>query len=111
MAIPLAGYINLQEIDDVVDEVERTMPDVAWVRYKIGNDFYGDPAIFFRIVLTDEACKADALSPSSHRVEEAIEGSLQPYQRWGLYPFFNFRSRSEQTGDEDPAWQPHAVSR
>ena len=111
MAIPVAGYINLQEIDDVVDEVERTMPDVAWVRYKIGNDFYGDPAIFFRIVLTDEACKADVLYPSSQRVSEAIESRILPYQRWGLYPFFNFRSLSEQQVDEDPAWQPHAVAR
>jgi len=46
------------EIRAAIDEVERNLaPDVVRIRYDIGEDWSGQWAIFFRIVLTDEAAR------------------------------------------------------
>ena len=46
------------EIQAAINEVERNLaPDVVRIRYDIGEDWSGQWAIFFRIVLTDEAAR------------------------------------------------------
>jgi hypothetical protein len=108
----MAGYANLQEIDDVVDEVPALLaPDVIFVGYSVANDWTGRPSLFFRVVLSDEASQPDRLLESGDRVESLLEARLQPYQRWGLYPYFDYRSQSEQIALRDPAWEYHGVSR
>ena len=32
-------------------------PDVVRIRFNVGEDWTGDPALFFRVVLTDKASK------------------------------------------------------
>ena len=46
------------EIGIAVTEVVRLLsPDVVRIRYDIGEDWSGQWAIFFRVVLTDDATK------------------------------------------------------
>ena len=100
------SYLDEWEIASVADEVTSQLaPDVIFVGYRIGQDSVGDPAIFFRVVMSDEACLPNRILDAAKRLEEALEGRLQPYQRWGLYPYFRYRSASEQAEDGDPAWQ------
>ena len=111
MATVLPNFVNQQEIEDVVNEVPKLLaPDVLYMRYSVHNDSDGDPAIYFRVVLSDEACQPGVLLKTTDKVRAAVLDRLQPYQRWGLYPYFSVRSLSEQVGDEDPAWQPHAIT-
>ena len=46
------------EIDTAIQRVRQSIgPDVVRIRYEIGEDWSGQWAIFFRIVLTDEAAR------------------------------------------------------
>ena len=51
-----AGVARETEIAEAVAEVERSLtPDVVHIRYEIGTDWSGDWAVFFRVLLSDEA--------------------------------------------------------
>jgi hypothetical protein len=72
-------------------------PGVVNLRYTIDNDWSGDPAIFFWITLSDDAARPPILSQTSRRIMDFIAQQLDPVGQWGLIPYFNFRSHSEQT--------------
>ena len=69
---------------------------VVNLRYTFDDDWSGDPAIFFWITLSDEAARRAVLSQNSRRITEFITQRLDPIGQWGLIPYFNFRSQSEQ---------------
>lgn len=69
---------------------------VVNLRYTIENDWSGDPAIFFWITLSDEASHPAILSQTTRRVTNFVTQELDPAGQWGLIPYFNFRSQSEQ---------------
>ena len=69
---------------------------VVNLRYTVENDWTGDPAIFFWITLSDEAAGRAVLSQTSRRIMDFITQRLDPAGQWGLIPYFNFRSQSEQ---------------
>ena len=71
-------------------------PGVVNLRYTFDDDWSGDPAIFFWITLSDEASRRAVLSQNSRRITEFITQRLDPVGQWGLIPYFNFRSQSEQ---------------
>jgi hypothetical protein len=52
--------------------------EVAHVAYLLGNDSTDDPAIFFRIVLTDAASRKDRLPDVTGRVSSALFDSIRP---------------------------------
>jgi hypothetical protein len=71
-------------------------PGVVNPRYTVDNDWTGDPAIFFWITLSDDAARRDGLSQTSRRIMDFFTQRLNPIGEWGLIPYFNFRSQSEQ---------------
>jgi len=91
------------EIEAAIHEVERNLaPDVVRIRYEIGEDWSGQWAIFFRIVLTDEAAR--------HRLREVADKVVWGLARqldfpaMGVWAYHNFRSVSEQEALQEPAW-------
>jgi hypothetical protein len=66
------------------------------LRYTLDNDWSGDPAIFFWITLSDEAARRPILPQTSRRIMDFITQRIDPVAQWGLIPYFNFRSQSEQ---------------
>ncbi|MCB9385342.1 MAG: hypothetical protein H6509_12075 [Bryobacterales bacterium] len=73
------------------------------IRYSIGDDWSGDPAIFFRVVLSDEAQQQRELLPLTEQVRAAILDEVQPYEKdCSLY--FNYRTLSDQQELRDKAW-------
>src|SRR6266852_4690807 len=83
------------EIDAAVAAVVSELaPDVVRIRYNIGEDHTGDPSIFFRIVLSDNATTPRRFRKTTRDVEARLEERVDPDQ-FGLFPYFNFRSRSE----------------
>lgn len=71
-------------------------PGVVNLRYTLDEDWSGDPAIFFWITLSDEAAHPKTLSQTTRRIVSRITQQLDPAGQWGLIPYFNFRSQSEQ---------------
>jgi len=81
-------------------------PDVVRVRLSIGQDWSGDPAVYFRVTLSDEASQGDRLAD----VTGFVSGKL--FDELGLsdldhIPYFKFRSQSEQAS----SMTLHGISR
>ena len=98
--------MNQAQLAQSVNAVIRSLnpQEVAHVAYSIGHDSTDDPAIFFRIVLTDAASREDHLADVTGRVEGTLIDSIRPIENWGLTPYFSFRSFSEQRIRNDPDW-------
>jgi len=91
------------EIQAAIDDVERNLgPDVVRIRYEIGEDWSGQWAIFFRIVLTDEAARR-RLREVATKVVWGLAQRLD-FPTMGVFPYHNFRSVSEQESLQEPAW-------
>jgi hypothetical protein len=90
------GVVQPTELVKHLDALTPFPPGVVNLRYTLENDWSGDPAIFFWITLSDEAARRAVLSQTSRRIMDFITQRLDPVGQWGLVPYFNFRSQSEQ---------------
>jgi hypothetical protein len=91
------------KIETEVREVEAALyPDVARIRYEIGEDWSGQWAIFFRVVLSDDAAK-HRLRETARKVESRLAEGLD-FQELGVFAYHNFRSESEQAALREEAW-------
>jgi hypothetical protein len=106
MAMLPLRFVRQEELDQEVKKCVDKLPaeEVVRVRYSLGEDWSGDPAIYFRIVLTDEASREERLGDVTHGIRQTIDGELRPYQNWGLLPYFSFRSASEQAVRHEAEW-------
>lgn len=105
MAATIGGYVDHGQIAAEVDRVRPLLgPDVVRMKHTVGFDSGDDPAIYFRIVITDLASREEVLGLVTGRIEQTLWNELQPYERWGLFPHFSFRSESEQAKMSDSAW-------
>src|SRR5437660_10996284 len=83
------------EIQAAISQVESSLaPDVVRIRYEIGEDWSGEWAIFFRIVLSDDAAK-NRLLEVRKKVVWGLD-QLLDYPGLGAFPYHNFRSTSDQ---------------
>ena len=91
------------EINAAVSEVVRLLaPDVVHIRYDIARDWSGDWAIFFRVLLSDEA-GAQRLRDVATKVVARLANHLD-FGALGLLAYHNFRSESEQSVLREEAW-------
>lgn len=84
---------------ELIERLNSLTPMPAGVvnmRYTIENDWSGDPAIFFWITLSDATADRAVLPKTTKHIIEFITKRVDPAGRWGLIPYFNFRSQSEQ---------------
>jgi hypothetical protein len=75
---------------------QQLAPDVVNIIPTLGNDWSGAPAVFFMVILADAASRRDQLLRVTNRVSSFIVQQVQPLEQWGVLPYFNFRSQSEQ---------------
>lgn len=98
-----AAITRQKHIDAAVNQVATELaPDVVRIRYDIGEDWSGQWAIFFRIVLTDEAAKR-RLRDIATRVVGGLANRLD-FPGMVVFPYHNFRSVSEQAKLQEEAW-------
>ena|SRR5579862_5471331 len=91
------------EIEQAIARVQQAIgPDVVRIRYQIGEDWSDQWAIFFRIVLADDAAR-HRLRDVTARVVEGLAEQLD-FPGLGVFPYHNFRSLSEQEMLREPAW-------
>ena len=100
------GFVHQNQLDREVEKsvAKLSTLEVVRVRHSIGVDSTGEPSIFFRIVLTDSASKADRLAEVTDRIAGTLFDRLRPHENWGLLPYFSFRSKSEQDKRNEPEW-------
>ncbi|HXB72365.1 MAG TPA: hypothetical protein VNY05_29270 [Candidatus Acidoferrales bacterium] len=72
------------------------MPNVVGIIPTLDNDWMGQPAVFFMVILSDAASRRDQLLKVTNHVSSVIVQQVQPLEQWGVLPYFNFRSQSEQ---------------
>jgi hypothetical protein len=63
----------------------------------------GDPSIFFRVLLSDDAAKPNRLGEVAQKITAKLTGEVQA-ENFGFHTYFNFRSKSEQDMLKEPAW-------
>jgi hypothetical protein len=120
MIVP-SFLINQAEIAKGVKKVEKQFkPDVVRIGHTIGEGWMGDPAIFFRVLLSDAAADKFAQAAISRResardlfdrIEQAMEAQVDPIGKWGLFPHFSYRSVSEQAHLKDKDWDDVVASK
>ncbi len=104
-------YLSPQQLKDFaqkVDEVAKKFPgEVVRIRHSFSRDWDGDPAIYFRIVVTDEARHNIPLAQLTGRIRNALTKDLALYEsEYSVYiPYFNYRTRSEQDEVKSPEWE------
>jgi hypothetical protein len=90
------GLAQPTELDKHLNALAPFPPGVVNLRYTLDEDWSGESAIFFWITLADDAARKSVLSQTSRRIMDFITQGLDPMAQWGLLPYFNFRSQSEQ---------------
>ena len=102
--IPRA-FAQQDEFAAALEKVEQQLhPQVVYIRHSFGNDWTGEPAVFFRILLSDDASKREQLLNVTNQVRDAIVWQVEPLEQWGVLPYFNYRSQSEQAAMKEEAW-------
>ena len=103
MIVPSATAKKPQ-INAAVSEVVRELtPQVQYIRYNLAQDWSGDPAIYFRVLLSDEASKMPTLIDVASKVESLLSEKID-FSEIGVFAYFNYRNQFEQAQMRDPEW-------
>src|SRR5579859_5087593 len=87
-----------------IDQIARDLaPGVVRIRFNEGEDWSGHPALYFRVVLSDEASRTDHLSVTAAAVRGRLFDELNLAHSDHI-PYVRFRSQSEQAELKDAAW-------
>ena len=87
-----------------VDRIARDLaPDVVRIRFNVGQDWSDHPAVYFRVILSDEASQGDRLAEVTGLVSGRLADELRLAELDHI-PYFRFRSQSEQAKLHDTAW-------
>ena len=101
-----SGYVHQGHLDTVVKNTLGLLgPEVVHVAYRIGLDSTEEPSIFFRILLADSSIREETIADLTGRIAAVLMDAVRPLEDWGLRPYFNFRSKSEQDRRRDPDWE------
>jgi len=88
-----------------VDAIAKSLaPGVERIRYTLGEDWSGNPAIHFRVVLSDAASRHPVLPATTNRVRDQLRSKLD-FDAMGLYDYYNFRGLSECERLRDKDWE------
>lgn len=104
MPIVQRAYVDESQVEALVREAEKLLaPDVIRIRHSFGEDWSGDPAIYFRVVLRDEAAVREKLLAITTKAKNTVRSQVNP-DKLGVLSYFNFRTVSEQAQLQDPDW-------
>ncbi len=79
-------------------------PQVLSMTPTLGTDWDGEPAVFFQIMLADNSIPRPELLSFTKRISQAIIQQIRPLEDWGVLPYFNFLTQSEQARMKEPTW-------
>ncbi|MCX6599140.1 MAG: hypothetical protein NTV70_22540 [Acidobacteria bacterium] len=101
--MPVYPAVDRSRVDEAVERAVLALaPDVVQIRYQVSEDWSGDPALFFKVVLTDEASRRGRRE-ATLRARAVVDQEVDPEQ-FGYRAYYNFRTLSEHLEVKDPAW-------
>ena len=104
MAIVTSSFVNQDTIAHrVADATAKLPPDVVRIRYNLGQDWSGESAVFFRVLIKDSSGNMPRLSEVARDVRDTMYREVRPYEL-GLQAYFNFRGESEQEFLKEKGW-------
>ncbi len=104
MVLTATGFVNKRAIDSAVRRVEAAFaPQVVRISHFFREDSAGEPSVYFRVLVRDEAAPVERLVGLSRRLAVALMDEIRIDEN-GLRTYFEFRSVSEQDRLQDPAW-------
>ena len=112
MIAPVTEY-NTQAIDEAVSAAQtKFSADIEYIRYSIRDDWAGEPALFFRVVLKDRSYpkpfvrndpRVTEILDLCNRIMSEIRSAISTLNV-ELQPDFSFRLVSEQRELRDEDW-------
>jgi hypothetical protein len=106
MPLVPSGIVNQRQVAAAVQRAADSLaPDVVRIRHAVTLDSTGAAAIFFRILLSDQASREDRLYETTQRISRRILDIVKPMEKFGMEAYFNFRSASEQAKLKDLVWE------
>ncbi len=86
------GLVHQGEVQKALTKARSKLnpKEVRDVRVRIGTDFDGEPSLFFGVLLTAYGSADSRLADVTGRVAALLFEEIQPYEKWGLHPYFNF---------------------
>ena len=104
MAFTATGFVHQAAINSAVLKVEKSFSgQVVRIGHSFGEDATGAPAIFFRVLVRDEAAPKAILRDLAQRLAISLMNEARTDEN-GLHAYFDFRSLSEQHKLRDPDW-------
>lgn len=104
VAVTSSRFVNEQRIDEGLRTAFSALEsDVVRIRYSVDENWAGEPAVYFRVVLTDLASKRARLREVARRVRETVFREVRP-DELGLEAYFFFRGESEPETLQEEAW-------
>lgn len=98
------GLVRQERITQGLENATNALaPDVVRIRYDLTEDWTGNDAVFFRVLLKDSASRRPGLRDVARRVIAKVSSEVQPSEL-GLEAYFNFRSESEQAQLKEESW-------
>jgi hypothetical protein len=81
-------------------------PEVVDVRYALGTDWNGEPAVFFKVILKDDEIPRADLLAVTWKFSRDIVQQLSPLEEWGVLPHFRFLTQTEyeRVKAVEPTW-------
>jgi len=90
-------------INAAIADVYRQLPDVRRIRFDKRPDWSGDDAVYFRILISDDAARL-RLRETMAKTVRLLDSALN-LETLGFFVYYNVRSESEQAALRDKSWE------
>lgn len=82
---------------DFLRDIEKVpLPaGVVSVTPTLGEDWDGEPSVFFEIVLADHAVPRSELLAFTQKIRWDIRAQVRPLEEWGVLSYFRFLTETE----------------
>jgi len=77
---------------------------VVSVTPTLGTDWDGESAVYFQVILADNSIPRPQLLAFTKQISHAIIQQIRPLEEWGVLPYFDFLTQSEQARMKEPTW-------
>jgi hypothetical protein len=103
---------EIRKDPQIIAAINKVMAEesswVRYIRYSFDQDWTGEWAVFFRVVLSNEVASRTRRNEIISRLISRITDELD-LPNLGMMPHFDFRTESEQAELNGPDWAPPAA--
>ena len=109
MAITLVHTQHEPEIRAAVERVKARFPQVQYINFNLGDNHYGDPCIFFRIVVSDDVSDIGDQLKLKRKITVALMNEARTYEN-GFGSYYDILNVGELAAHPLPGWSNERVA-